>query len=199
MTTTIEPTTTTSTTATPLDGLLKADLHQLASALGIQGAARLRKGELVEAITSTRSAARPPAPTEAPRPARSESGGTRPAPQRARARSDGPAQPDTAAASDLLPVAGVLDIREGNAVLRTSGYLPGPTDVHLPAGQVRALGLRTGDVLTGAIRSDTTHSGSTRSGTARPARAAPARSWPASTRSTATPPSSPGPARRSTT
>ncbi|MFB7671493.1 transcription termination factor Rho [Kitasatospora purpeofusca] len=164
MTTTTEPTT---TTTTPLDSLLKADLHQLASALGIQGAARLRKGELVEAITSTRSAVRPPAPAEVPRPAGGESGGGRPA-QRARARSDGPAQPDTAAASDLLPVAGVLDIREGNAVLRTSGYLPGPTDVHLPAGQVRALGLRTGDVLTGAIRPGATRSGEARSGASRP-------------------------------
>nr|BEK71024.1 hypothetical protein KPHV_82510 [Kitasatospora purpeofusca] len=162
MTTITEPTT---TATTPLDGLLKADLHQLASALGIQGAARLRKGELVEAITATRSTAtrsavRPPA-TEVPRPA-----------QRARARSDGPAQPDTAAASGLLPVAGVLDIREGSAVLRTSGYLPGPTDVHLPAGQVRALGLRTGDVLTGAIHpgatnSTATHSTATRSGATR--------------------------------
>ncbi|WP_446423299.1 transcription termination factor Rho [Kitasatospora purpeofusca] len=164
VTTTTEPTT---TTTTPLDSLLKADLHQLASALGIQGAARLRKGELVEAITNTRSAVRPPAPAEVPRPAGGESGGGRPA-QRARARSDGPAQPDTAAASDLLPVAGVLDIREGNAVLRTSGYLPGPTDVHLPAGQVRALGLRTGDVLTGAIRPGATRSGEARSGASRP-------------------------------
>ncbi|MEV0191081.1 transcription termination factor Rho [Kitasatospora purpeofusca] len=170
MTTTTEPTTTepTTTTAasTSLDGLLKADLHRLASALGIQGAARLRKGELVEAITSTRSAVRPPAPAEVPRPASGESGGGRPA-QRARARSDGPAQPDTAATGDLLPVAGVLDIRDGNAVLRTSGYLPGPTDVHLPAGQVRALGLRTGDVLTGAIRPGTPQSGPTHPGTSR--------------------------------
>nr|WP_255360282.1 transcription termination factor Rho [Kitasatospora sp. MBT66] len=150
VTTTTEPTTT-----TPLDGLLKADLHQLASALGIQGAARLRKSELVEVITSTRSTVRPPA--EVARPA-----------QPARARSDGPAQPDTAAASDLLPVAGVLDIREGNAVLRTSGYLPGPTDVHLPAGQVRALGLRTGDVLTGAVRPGVNRSGEARSGATRP-------------------------------
>ncbi|MFJ4672848.1 transcription termination factor Rho [Kitasatospora purpeofusca] len=150
VTTTTEPTTT-----TPLDSLLKADLHQLASALGIQGAARLRKSELVEAITSTRSTVRPPA--EVARPA-----------QPARARSDGPAQPDTAAASDLLPVAGVLDIREGNAVLRTSGYLPGPTDVHLPAGQVRALGLRTGDVLTGAVGPGATRPGGARSGASRP-------------------------------
>ncbi|MFC5666529.1 transcription termination factor Rho [Kitasatospora misakiensis] len=134
VTTTIEP----STTA-PLDGLLKADLHQLASALGIPGAARLRKGELVEAITAGRSAERPQAPAPLPR---------------ARGRSDRPARPTTTAGSDLVPVSGVLDVREGNAVLRTSGYLPGPTDVRLPAGQVRALGLRSGDVLTGATRPD---------------------------------------------
>ncbi|MFJ4091690.1 transcription termination factor Rho [Kitasatospora sp. NPDC089913] len=167
---TTEPTTTEPTAAatTQLNALLKADLHQLASSLGIQGAARLRKGELVEAITATRSTVRPPAPAEAPRPAAAPAeGGVRPA-QRARARSDGPARADTGPESDLLPVAGVLDIREGNAELRTSGYLPGPTDVHLPAGQVRALGLRTGDVLTGATRPRASGTTRPRAGGARP-------------------------------
>ncbi|MEU1505352.1 transcription termination factor Rho [Kitasatospora sp. NPDC005748] len=133
MTTTTEP-----STPAPLDGLLKTDLHQLASALGVPGAARLRKDELVEAIIAKRSPGRPPVPASGSRPAVTERPGSR------------PAQPAAAADSDLVPVAGVLDIREGKAVLRTSGYLPGPTDVHLPANQVRALGLRTGDVLTGA-------------------------------------------------
>ncbi|MFD9594021.1 transcription termination factor Rho [Kitasatospora sp. NPDC059973] len=133
MTTTTEP-----STLAPLDGLLKTDLHQLASALGVPGAARLRKDELVEAIIAKRSPSRPPAPAAGSRPAVTERRGSR------------PSEPAAAADSDLLPVAGVLDIREGKAVLRTSGYLPGPTDVHLPANQVRALGLRTGDVLTGA-------------------------------------------------
>nr|WP_329485887.1 transcription termination factor Rho [Kitasatospora sp. NBC_01246] len=131
-------TTTAPSTPAPLDGLLKTDLHQLASALGVPGAARLRKDELVEAIIAKRSPGRPPAPASGSRPAATERRGSR------------PAQPAAAADSDLVPVAGVLDIREGKAVLRTSGYLPGPTDVHLPADQVRALGLRTGDVLTGA-------------------------------------------------
>ncbi|MFI8083071.1 transcription termination factor Rho [Kitasatospora sp. NPDC086009] len=133
MTTTTEP-----STPAPLDGLLKTDLHQLASALGVPGAARLRKDELVEAIIARRSPGRPPVPASGSRPAATERRGSR------------PAQPTAAADSDLVPVAGVLDIREGKAVLRTSGYLPGSTDVHLPANQVRALGLRTGDVLTGA-------------------------------------------------
>ncbi|MFJ1938607.1 transcription termination factor Rho [Kitasatospora sp. NPDC088160] len=149
MTTTTEPSTT-----RPLDGLMKTDLHQLACALGIPRAARLRKGELVEAITAKRSTGRPPMPTAGPRPADAESRGGRsalPSP-RTRSRSNRPAQPATTVESDLLPVAGVLDIREGSAVLRASGYLPGSSDVHLPAGQVRALGLRPGDVLTGATR-----------------------------------------------
>ncbi|MFJ9948210.1 transcription termination factor Rho [Kitasatospora sp. NPDC091207] len=149
MTTTTDPSTT-----TPLDGLLKTDLHQLATALGIPGAARLRKGELVEAITAGRSTLRPLTPTAVPRPA--DAGGLSDRPelpaQRARSRTARPAPPATTADGDLVPVAGVLDIREGNAVLRTSGYLPGPADVHLPAGQVRALGLRPGDVLTGTAR-----------------------------------------------
>ncbi len=149
MTTTTEP-----STVTPLDGLLKTDLHQLASALGIPGVARLRKGELVEAITARRSTDRAPTPTPAPRPAGAARSGGRPelpAP-RPRDRTARPTAPETTADSDVLTVAGVLDVREGNAVLRTSGYLPGPTDVHVPAGQVRALGLRAGDVLTGATR-----------------------------------------------
>ncbi|MFI9331338.1 transcription termination factor Rho [Kitasatospora sp. NPDC052868] len=139
-------TTTESSTTTPLDGLLKSDLHQLASALGIPGAARLRKGELVEAITAKRSTDRPQAPTAAPRTADTEGRGGRPVLPSPRSHSR----------SDLFPVIGVLDVREGKAVLRTSGYLPGPADVHIPADQVRALGLRSGDVLTVATAPDAT-------------------------------------------
>ncbi|MFD5083902.1 transcription termination factor Rho [Kitasatospora sp. NPDC058406] len=158
MTTTTEPSTT-----TPLDSLLKADLHRLASALSVPGASRLRKGQLVEAITAKRLAGRPTPPTAGPgpRPADTESPGARPAlpPQRTRDRAGRPAQPATTAGSGLVPASGVLDIHDGNAVLRTSGYLPGPTDLHVPARQLRALGLRSGDVLTGAARP---HSGDRR-------------------------------------
>jgi transcription termination factor Rho len=53
---------------------------------------------------------------------------------------------------DLVQVSGVLDIRDGNAVLHTFGYQPGPGDLYVPMAQVRSLGLRTGDMLTGVTR-----------------------------------------------
>ncbi|MFB9954477.1 transcription termination factor Rho [Cellulomonas denverensis] len=52
----------------------------------------------------------------------------------------------------LVPVAGILDVLDSYAFVRTSGYLPGAGDVYLPLGQVRKAGLRRGDAITGAVR-----------------------------------------------
>lgn len=52
----------------------------------------------------------------------------------------------------LLPVAGILDIRDNYALVRTSGYLPGPSDVYVSMGQVKKHGLRRGDAVMGAVR-----------------------------------------------
>ncbi|WP_154795127.1 transcription termination factor Rho [Occultella kanbiaonis] len=52
----------------------------------------------------------------------------------------------------LLPVAGILDILDNYAFVRTSGYLPGPNDVYVSLGQVKKNGLRRGDAVTGAVR-----------------------------------------------
>lgn len=52
----------------------------------------------------------------------------------------------------LIPVAGILDILDNYAFIRTSGYLPGPNDVYVSLAQVRKNGLRKGDHLTGAVR-----------------------------------------------
>ncbi|MFN2538255.1 MAG: transcription termination factor Rho, partial [Mycobacteriales bacterium] len=52
----------------------------------------------------------------------------------------------------LLPVAGILDILDNYAFVRTSGYLPGPNDVYVSLSQVRRYGLRKGDAITGAVR-----------------------------------------------
>src|SRR4051794_14555851 len=46
-------------------------------------------------------------------------------------------------------VTGLLDIRDKTAFLR-AGYLPGPADRRVPLGQVRAHGLRSGDLVVGA-------------------------------------------------
>ncbi|MGO1294996.1 MAG: transcription termination factor Rho, partial [Cellulosimicrobium funkei] len=52
----------------------------------------------------------------------------------------------------LLPVAGILDILDNYAFVRTSGYLPGNNDVYVSLGQVKKAGLRRGDAVTGAVR-----------------------------------------------
>ncbi|UOY01389.1 transcription termination factor Rho [Blastococcus sp. PRF04-17] len=52
----------------------------------------------------------------------------------------------------LLPVAGILDVLDNYAFVRTSGYLTGPNDVYVSLSQVRRYGLRRGDAVTGAVR-----------------------------------------------
>jgi transcription termination factor Rho len=52
----------------------------------------------------------------------------------------------------LLPIAGVLDVLDNYAFVRTSGYLPGTSDVYVSLGQVKKYGLRRGDAVVGAIR-----------------------------------------------
>ena len=53
---------------------------------------------------------------------------------------------------ELIPVAGVLDVLDNHAFVRTSGYLPGPNDVYVSLNQVKRNGLRRGDAIVGAIK-----------------------------------------------
>ena len=52
----------------------------------------------------------------------------------------------------LLPVAGILDVLDNYAFVRTSGYLSGPNDVYVSLALVRKYWLRRGDAITGAVR-----------------------------------------------
>jgi len=52
----------------------------------------------------------------------------------------------------LIPIAGILDVLDNYAFIRTTGYLPGPNDVYVSLSQVRRHGLRKGDVIEGAVR-----------------------------------------------
>ena len=52
----------------------------------------------------------------------------------------------------LVPVAGILDVLESYAFVRTSGYLPGPSDVYVSLSLVRKFGLRKGDAIVGQVR-----------------------------------------------
>jgi transcription termination factor Rho len=62
------------------------------------------------------------------------------------------AEPEISPDDVLVTVAGILDILENYAFVRTTGYLPGPNDVYVSLGQVKKYGLRKGDAVVGAIR-----------------------------------------------
>ncbi|RKQ36668.1 transcription termination factor Rho [Kocuria tytonis] len=71
-----------------------------------------------------------------------------------RNRNNGPDVDDVEITEDdvLLPVAGILDVLDNYAFVRTSGYLPGPSDVYVSLSQVKKNNLRKGDAVVGAIR-----------------------------------------------
>jgi transcription termination factor Rho len=74
--------------------------------------------------------------------------------ERRRNRDRSPEVDDVEVTEDdvLLPVAGILDVLENYAFVRTSGYLPGPNDVYVSLAQVKKYNLRKGDAVVGAIR-----------------------------------------------
>ena len=52
----------------------------------------------------------------------------------------------------LIPVAGILDVLDNYAFVRTTGYLAGASDVYVSLGQVKKYHLRKGDAVVGAVR-----------------------------------------------
>ncbi|WP_277681664.1 transcription termination factor Rho [Saccharomonospora azurea] len=74
--------------------------------------------------------------------------------RRRRGRGEGGGSGETEIREDdvLLPVAGILDVLENYAFVRTSGYLPGPNDVYVSLSLVRKYGLRRGDAITGVVK-----------------------------------------------
>jgi transcription termination factor Rho len=73
---------------------------------------------------------------------------------RNRRRGERGAEPEPVISEDdvLIPIAGILDVLDNYAFVRTTGYLPGPNDVYVSLSQVRKHGLRKGDVIEGAVR-----------------------------------------------
>ncbi|HEY0485406.1 MAG TPA: transcription termination factor Rho [Mycobacteriales bacterium] len=67
-------------------------------------------------------------------------------------RFGGDAEPVISEDDVLVPVAGIVDILDNYAFVRTSGYLTGSNDVYVSLSQVRRYGLRRGDAVTGAVR-----------------------------------------------
>ena len=73
------------------------------------------------------------------------------------------APPRVKPAPAAISVSGIVDMADGHAFVRTSGYRRGPADVYVSAGQIRQYGLRKGDRIEGAARPD----GARSDGTAR--------------------------------
>ena len=69
-------------------------------------------------------------------------------------RAGGRNEPDTTILEDdvLVPAAGIIDVLDNYAFVRTSGYLPGTEDVYLSLSMVRKYGLRRGDAVVGQVR-----------------------------------------------
>jgi transcription termination factor Rho len=71
---------------------------------------------------------------------------------RRRGERGGDAEPVITEDDVLIPIAGILDVLDNYAFIRTTGYLPGANDVYVSLSQVRKHGLRKGDVIEGAVR-----------------------------------------------
>ncbi len=67
-------------------------------------------------------------------------------------QAEGAAEPHITEDDVLVPVAGILDILDNYAFVRTTGYLPGSSDIYVPLQMVKRHGLRKGDAVTGSIK-----------------------------------------------
>jgi transcription termination factor Rho len=65
----------------------------------------------------------------------------------------GSAEPQVSDDDVLVQIAGIVDVLDNYAFIRTSGYLAGPNDVYVSMAQIKRYGLRRGDAVTGAVRS----------------------------------------------
>lgn len=71
-----------------------------------------------------------------------------------RAPGAGEGEPQVSEDDVLVPVAGIIDVLDNYAFIRTSGYLAGSNDVYVSMSQVRKHGLRRGDAVTGVVRAN---------------------------------------------
>ncbi len=86
-----------------------------------------------------------------------ELGGSRRRNRRGRNRNGGgrggmEAEPTFTEDDILVPAAGILDILDNYAFVRTTGYLPSENDVYVSLTMVRKWGLRRGDAVIGQVR-----------------------------------------------
>ncbi|MSX02700.1 MAG: transcription termination factor Rho [Actinobacteria bacterium] len=152
-----------------LEGSPLADLHAIASELGIEGFRKLRKADLIKAIIIDQGGDPGPDPepvekddeadrdSDKPaRPARSRRGGSRSSSSRGGEGSRGGGRGSRADKSSDEPertVDGTIEVLgNGSAFVRVKPPGPSDDDVYVSAAQVRRCELVSGDVVSGPAR-----------------------------------------------
>ena len=144
-----------------------ADLHAIASELGIEGFRRLRREELIGLLAGDADGET----TESPAPARRARRSTRSATSRRSARvaerEDAPAEGPERATRSRRPAAaeespseaaeeartGVLELLPaGGGLVRRAAHVESPDDPYVSPAQIKRLELRAGDEVTGPVR-----------------------------------------------
>ena len=124
-----------------------ADLHAIASELGIEGYRRLRKAELINLILGEEA---PPAPEPEPEPEPEEP----PASERRNGEQRG--EPESAPRDEPEEEelrTGVLDILpNGSGFMREDPFSHSRDDVYVSPAQIRRCELRSGDSISGPVR-----------------------------------------------
>ena len=134
-------------TATPSQGRQDARTAPDGTSEGNQGQNRSQGSQGARAGSTTRTAA---AAAAAATGAATATSAARPGTGRRPGR--GTLEPQITEDDVLVPVAGILDILDNYAFVRTTGYLPGSSDIYVPLQMVKRHGLRKGDAVTGSIK-----------------------------------------------
>lgn len=117
---------------TKLGGLKLAELIPIADELGIDMAKKMKKQELITSIVESLAKEERPYAGEKSLVEEKEA---------------------YSKEEELLVRTGILDVlSEGYGFLRTSGYLPGDSDIYVSLSQIRRFNLRRGDEVTGQVR-----------------------------------------------
>jgi transcription termination factor Rho len=135
-----------------------SDLHAIASELGIEGYRRLRREELIDALTGAEGAGdNGKAAEDEPAPRRRRTRRSRPA-AKTEEKKEEPAEED--AESEPEPEdqhevrQGVLDILpNGSGFMRPDAFAHSRDDVYVSPAQIRRCELRAGDEIEGPVRS----------------------------------------------
>jgi transcription termination factor Rho len=134
-----------------------SDLHAIASELGIEGYRRLRREELIDALTGAPPAGDKEQEEDAePAPRRRRARRSRPA-AKAAEKKDAPAEeaePEPEPEDEHEVRQGVLDILpNGSGFMRPDPFAHSRDDVYVSPAQIRRCELRAGDAIEGPVRS----------------------------------------------